>query len=59
MNKLGRYCGTWGKNDENLVLTLKDRIEHHYTTGISTVKWLQKIEFNSIRIIKPFLVIKI
>ena len=26
------------KNDENIELTLKDRIKHHLTTGISTVE---------------------
>ena len=38
----GGIAGLGVKNDENLVLTLKDRIEHHYTTGISTVEMASK-----------------
>ena len=38
----GGVAGLGIKNDENLVLTLKDRIEHHYTTGISTVEMASK-----------------
>jgi hypothetical protein len=34
----GGVAGLGIKNDENITLTLKDRIEHHYTTGISTVE---------------------
>ena len=30
------------QNDENIELTLKDRIKHHYTTGISTVEMAVK-----------------
>ena len=42
MNKLEVLRDLGLKNDENLVLTLKDRIEHHYTTGISTVEMASK-----------------
>ena len=38
----GGIAGLGIKNDENLVLTLKDRIQHHYTTGISTRGHLAK-----------------
>ena len=34
----GGRAGLGIENDENITLTLKDRIEHHYTTGISTVE---------------------
>ena len=34
----GGQAGLGIHNDENIELTLKDRIEHHYTTGISTVQ---------------------
>jgi len=34
----GGVAGLAIQNDENITLTLKDRIEHHYTTGISTVE---------------------
>ena len=55
----GGVAGLGIKNDENLILTLKDRIEHHYTTGISTVEMASKNRIQLKRIIKPFLVIKI
>ena len=38
----GGIAGLGIKNDENLVLTLKDRIQHHYTTGISTIEMAVK-----------------
>tara|TARA_A100001011_G_scaffold396003_1_gene492667 strand:- start:43547 stop:45994 length:2448 start_codon:yes stop_codon:yes gene_type:complete len=34
----GGEAGLGVNNDENILLTLKDRIKHHYTTGISTVE---------------------
>jgi len=34
----GGIAGLGVDNNENIKLTLKDRIEHHYTTGISTVE---------------------
>lgn len=34
----GGVAGLGIENNENITLTLKDRIEHHYTTGISTVE---------------------
>ena len=34
----GGVAGLGIKNNEKITLTLKDRIEHHYTTGISTVE---------------------
>ena len=34
----GGVAGLEIENNENIILTLKDRIEHHYTTGISTVE---------------------
>ncbi|MEK9739793.1 MAG: M14 metallopeptidase family protein [Flavobacteriaceae bacterium] len=34
----GGIAGLGVDNNENIELTLKDRIEHHYTTGISTVE---------------------
>lgn len=34
----GGVAGLGIKNDENIELTLKDRIKHHLTTGISTVE---------------------
>ena len=34
----GGIAGLGIENNENIILTLKDRIEHHYTTGISTVE---------------------
>jgi hypothetical protein len=34
----GGVAGLGIENNENTILTLKDRIEHHYTTGISTVE---------------------
>jgi hypothetical protein len=34
----GGRAGLGIENNENITLTLKDRIEHHYTTGISTVE---------------------
>ncbi len=34
----GGVAGLGVKNEENFTLTLKDRIEHHLTTGISTVE---------------------
>ena len=34
----GGIAGLGIDNDENIELTLKDRIAHHYTTGISTVE---------------------
>ena len=34
----GGVAGLGIDNDENIELTLKDRIEHHFTTGISTVE---------------------
>ncbi len=34
----GGEAGLGINNDENILLTLKDRIKHHYTTGISTVE---------------------
>ena len=34
----GGRAGLGIENSENITLTLKDRIEHHYTTGISTVE---------------------
>ena len=34
----GGRAGLGIENDENITLTLKDRIQHHYTTGISTVE---------------------
>lgn len=38
----GGVAGLGVQNDENIELTLKDRIEHHYTTGISTVEMAVK-----------------
>ena len=38
----GGIAGLGIENDENIMLTLKDRIEHHYTTGISTVEMASK-----------------
>ena len=38
----GGIAGLGVKNDENLVVTLKDRIQHHYTTGISTIEMAVK-----------------
>lgn len=38
----GGGAGLGVDNDENIELTLKDRIEHHYTTGISTVEMAVK-----------------
>src|SRR5690606_1292818 len=29
-------------NDEGIILTLKDRLEHHFTTGLSTVEMASK-----------------
>ena len=44
----GGVAGLEVENDENINLSLKDRIEHHYTTGISTVEIaaLNKTELN-------------
>ena len=44
----GGIAGLGIENDENITLSLKDRIEHHYTTGISTVEIaaLNKTELN-------------
>ena len=38
----GGVAGLGVQNDETIELTLKDRIEHHYTTGISTVEMAVK-----------------
>lgn len=38
----GGIAGLGVDNDENIELTLIDRIEHHYTTGISTVEMAAK-----------------
>ena len=38
----GGVAGLGVQNDENIELTLKDRIKHHYTTGISTVEMAVK-----------------
>ena len=38
----GGFAGLGIKTDEGYVLTLKDRLEHHYTTGISTVEVASK-----------------
>ncbi len=38
----GGVAGLGIENDENIMLTLKDRIDHHYTTGISTVEMASK-----------------
>ena len=54
----GGIAGLGIKNDENLVLTLKDRIQHHYTTGISTIEMAVKKNQNLLRIIKPISQIK-
>ena len=44
----GGIAGLGVRNDENIELTLKDRIEHHYTTGISTVEMasINRIQLN-------------
>src|SRR6056300_2058334 len=44
----GGIAGLGIENDENITLSLNDRIEHHYTTGISTVEIaaLNKTELN-------------
>ena len=38
----GGIAGLGVRNDENTEVTLKDRIEHHHVTGISTVEMAAK-----------------
>ena len=38
----GGIAGLGVRNDENIEVTLKDRIEHHHVTGLSTVEMAAK-----------------
>lgn len=50
----GGIAGLSINNDENVELTLKDRIKHHHTTGISTVEMAVKKKTQLIENYKAF-----